>query len=175
MNTRAIYFPSLCAKIQTKQFFSGTIQEKLLNLVVKKKLETEIWFKLGALLNKIVRLKIVRCPSNRRFSADNLIWSPRQSDLSAINYTVQRFSTTKLTSISTSGFKTFIFSDTFYLIWFNNMICLCLEWYGNFSTMYFCFIKTCKIFAVISSIIVLPFVLTKSPELLLLIQSKWKK
>ena len=73
MNTIAIYFPSFCAKIQTKQFFSGTIQEKLLNLVVKKKLETEIWFKLGALLNKIVRLKIVRCPSNRRFSADNLI------------------------------------------------------------------------------------------------------
>ena len=100
-------------------FFSGTIQEKLLNLVVKEKLETEIWFKLGALLNKIVRLKIVRCPSNRRFSADNLIWSPRQSDLSAINYTVQRFSTTKLTSISTSGFKTFILQTHF--TWFDSI------------------------------------------------------
>ena len=73
MNITAIYFPSLCAKIQTKQFFSRTIQEKLLNLVLKKKLETEIWFKLGALLNKTIRLKIVRCHSNRRFSADNLI------------------------------------------------------------------------------------------------------
>ena len=119
MNTTAIYFSSFCAKIQTKQFFSGTIQEKLLNLVVKKKLETEIWFKLGALLNEIVRLKIIRCPSNRRFSADNLIWSPRQSDLSAINDTVQRFSTTKLTSISTSGFKTFILQTHF--TWFDSI------------------------------------------------------
>ena len=40
-------------KLQTKQFFSGTIWEKLFNLVEKNKLDTEIWFKLEALLNKI--------------------------------------------------------------------------------------------------------------------------
>ena len=42
-----------CTKLQTKQFFSGTIWEKLFNLVEKNKLDTEIWFKLEALLNKI--------------------------------------------------------------------------------------------------------------------------